>query len=208
MVTMYIEPCDPQHCEVGNLEIGQFVSLIARFVVATTLLLAGLAKLQRRGQFERAVRGFNTVPDESVPLVALWLPRVEIACGLLLGLGLAVPIAAFLAGVAFLIFTWIVAANLLRGRRMDCGCFGEFGKPITWWTVGRNSLLLSLAIIAIVVRPSVFSVIPVFGQQAVDPSPGEGVAALIAGSLLVIGVVLMSRVQRLRDLGSGLGAGR
>jgi hypothetical protein len=53
------------------------------------------------------------------------------------------------------VFACAAATNLLRGRIVDCGCFGPVGeRRITWWTVARNLVLAgAAAVVASVALP-------------------------------------------------------
>lgn len=172
------------------------MGLFSRFCLSTAFILAGLAKTSKRDEFERAVRGFKLVPRSYVPYVAVWLPRFELATGLLIALGILTVLAASLAGVAVLAFTAGVAIALARGRRIDCGCFGQFGKPITWLTVARNAVLLTMALVVVAMRPVALSIAPIMG--AASGSDGYApVAALIPSTLIVIVVLISSQWRTL-----------
>lgn len=178
------------------MDASGFVSLVSRFLLAATFLLAGLAKLRRHDQFETAVRGFRIIPRRFVRPISTWLPRFEIVCGAFLGLGVAALLFAALLAAALLSFTYVVALNLLRGREIDCGCFGEFAKPITWLTVARNVLLLGLAVFVLLVRPRILTVLPLLATSgSSDPTTTDALATLPVASLLVLGTLVLSRAR-------------
>lgn len=69
--------------------------------------------------------------------------------------GLAVAASLILASTAFwgalgtlallLLFVVGIAANLARGRRPDCRCFGQLhSAPAGWSTLARNGLLAAV----------------------------------------------------------------
>jgi hypothetical protein len=58
------------------------------------------------------------------------------------------PAAAMLGLVLLTVYGAAIAINLLRGnRRIDCGCGGA-GQGLSWFLVGRNVLLVGLAVVA------------------------------------------------------------
>jgi hypothetical protein len=66
--------------------IFPYLSLFSRFLIGTVFLLAGLAKLPRRREFERIVVAYEIIPVNEAQRVARWLPWAEIgAGGLLMG---------------------------------------------------------------------------------------------------------------------------
>ena len=122
------------------------LALASRLALAVLFVLAGLAKLLNLAAFTRAVANYRLLPTAAVRPVATALPGLELATGLLLLLGLGTrPVAATLA-LMLLGFALAVSVNLLRGRRIDCGCFtGPGPRRITWATVARNLGLAAVA---------------------------------------------------------------
>jgi thiol-disulfide isomerase/thioredoxin len=120
------------------------IALIAvRAILAATFFVAGAAKLASAKALV-ALRDFG-IPRFAQPLLLL-LPWAEIAiaCGLLFAL--TAWYAAWGAAVLLGIFTIGIAANLIRGRRPPCNCFGQVHrKPISPWTLARNGVLAAAA---------------------------------------------------------------
>lgn len=175
----------------------EFGSTFFRFSLATAFVLAGLVKIGKREQFETAVRRFGLIPRRYSKAFARWLPVFEAAVGVMLGLGILTPIAASSLGFALLLFTGAVTVNLLKGRKLECGCFGQFAKPITWFTVLRNLGLLAMAAVVIAVRPRALSVAPLGGSTAEGISPQDAIAALVSATLLVLGTLLLNQARSL-----------
>ena len=122
--------------------------LVCRIVLAGVFAISAIAKVRDRAGSAKAVREFG-VPAALVPLVAVGLPVAEFGCAVLLltadpGATLGAVASALLLGV----FTVAIAVNLLQGRRPDCHCFGQLDTGETGWlTVGRNSVLIMLALL-------------------------------------------------------------
>ena len=136
-----------------------------RFVLGTVFVLAGLAKLPRRAEFEAAVRGYRLVPERAVPSIARWLPVVELVAGALLLLGLGTAAVAALLGAFLVVFTGAVAINLARGRAIDCGCYGAGpARTIGWPTLVRNLGLLAMAVFVTAEAPAAFGLDAVLGE--------------------------------------------
>ena len=75
------------------------------------------------------------------------LPFVELALGASLLVSASGRPAAIAAAVVLALFTAAVVANLTRGRRPVCRCFGDLGAaPISGRTVARNLVLLAVAV--------------------------------------------------------------
>ena len=55
------------------------------------------------------------------------------------------------AAIALLVgFTVFLVLALLRGVEAPCACFGSMSsRPVTWWSVVRNVLLVALAVVSL-----------------------------------------------------------
>lgn len=126
------------------------VALIARLALAGTFAVSGVAKLRDRAGAHQAVRDFG-VPGPLVGLTASLLAPVELAsAALLLTAGWGVLLGALVAAVMLVAFTVGIVANLTRGKRVDCHCFGQLtSKPLSWRSVARNVLLLAVAVVVL-----------------------------------------------------------
>jgi hypothetical protein len=71
---------------------------------------------------------------------------------LLVGLGTA-PAAAASAGL-LAVFALAISLNLARGQKIECHCFGQWGRArISWASVARNLALLGAALLLVRFRP-------------------------------------------------------
>ena len=132
----------------------EWVILAARLFIAATLCLAGAMKLRAgRGAFAQAVRGYDLLPARLVMPIATTLPPFEVGLGLLLFAGAMTRPAAAAACVVLLAFALTVAANLVRGRDNDCGCFGHQRSRIAWRVVQRNAALAATAFLVLLAGP-------------------------------------------------------
>jgi hypothetical protein len=125
-----------------------------RLVVGLVLLRAGLTKLPKREVFAQAVINYGLVPEGASRVIARLLPQAEVILGAMLIAGLAQPVAGSVVAALLLVFAFAVGVNLLRGRQIDCGCFGP-GAPnrIDTWTVVRD-VILAAAAFGIALRPT------------------------------------------------------
>ncbi len=177
------------------------LALVSRFALATVFVLAGLAKLPRRAEFEAAVRAYGLLPRRLVRPVGALLPPLELAGGLLLGLGIATSVVASLLAAALTVFAAAVALNLARGRTIDCGCFGWIAeRRITWLTVARNLLLIVAAAIAAIGGASGLALDQLAWHAAAGVSTSTAIAWLVVGTLIAFLALLANESARLRRL--------
>jgi peroxiredoxin len=160
--------------------------LFARLLLAAVFVVAGIAKLADREGSRRAVADFGVPAVLAAPL-AILLPLAELAVAAAL-----IPTAtAFWGGVGalalLLLFVVGIGANLARGHKPDCHCFGQLhSAPAGWTTLARNGVLAAVA--AFLVLRGL--------EGDVGPSVVGWIGALSATGLLVLagGTVLLALV--------------
>lgn len=119
--------------------------LAARLIAAGALLLAGYVKM-RGGPvaFMLSIDSLELIPQALIAPAAYFLPWFEIILGITLILGVWTRESGALAFGLFAVFTLALASVLLRGMKVDCGCFGGlFGEAdVSAFTIGRNIVFL------------------------------------------------------------------
>lgn len=108
-----------------------WASTVVRVVLGLVMMYAGVAKLVDPSQALRAVQAYRILPASLDDIVAVGLPLLEIAVGVLLLLGLGTRLAAAIAGGLMVVFIAGVASAWIRGFSIDCGCFGGGGDVPT-----------------------------------------------------------------------------
>ena len=129
---------------------GLVVALLARVVVGSVWIVAGLLKLPDPAENVRAVRAYRLLPEAVVPLVGHGLPVLEILVGVCLLLGLFTRVAAVVSGLLLLAFVIGIGSAWARGLQIECGCFGGGAGPAANataaypWDIARDVGLLLL----------------------------------------------------------------
>jgi peroxiredoxin/uncharacterized membrane protein YphA (DoxX/SURF4 family) len=119
--------------------------LIARLLLALVFAVAGVAKLADRPGSRQAIVAFGLPGPLAAPLATL-LPLSE----LLVAAALIPTSTAWwgaLGALGLLLFFVVgIGANLARGKRPVCHCFGQLhSAPAGWKTLARNGVLAVLA---------------------------------------------------------------
>lgn len=158
------------------------LALTVRLSLALMFLGAGLAKLREPHQFAAAVRRYEVLPAFAVGPTARVVPLAEVAASLLLVLGVLPVLTTTLLGFLLIAFAVAMAINLVRGRQIDCGCYGAAQSvPISWGLVARNCLLAGAAAAAAFFMPTSAAA---FAPDAHGTVPGG--AVLAAGLLATL----------------------
>lgn len=174
-------------------ELVGAAAITCRYAVAFILVTAALPKLLARDEFQRAVANYALLPRRLVGPVAAWLPRLELACAVLLLLGIGVTPVSALASALLVVFALAVALNLARGRRISCGCFSTVApRTIGWGLVAGDLLLAGMAAAVAVTDPGVLTLGERGGASAAALSAQDAVAALVLAGTLVLAYLLVA----------------
>lgn len=177
-----------------------------RFLVGFVFLTASVPKLIARRDFKLAVGNYRLLPRSLVGPVAALLPALELACAAALLAGAALPVVAVCVALLLTAFSAAAAVNLIRGRKIDCGCAG-LGAPrrIGWLLVARNVILIVASALIAVAPPKSASSVVVHWPTAASGSPtsGEVGAVAMTAALAVLIVSVLTEAIRLRAAAQG-----
>jgi peroxiredoxin len=150
------------------------VALLARLFLAAVFGFAGIAKMLDLEGSTKAITGFGAPEWLAAPL-GYGLPFIEIATACLL-----IPVQTALWGafgsvVLLSVFIVGIAANIGRGKRPNCHCFGQLhSEPIGYSTLCRNGFLLAVAVTLLLL-----------GRQQLGLSLTAGIKLIFAGRALL-----------------------
>ncbi|CRK53778.1 Methylamine utilization protein [Rhodococcus sp. RD6.2] len=167
--------------------------VVVASILGGTLLLAGVPKLGDRDGLLMVVKGYRLLPASLERLVAVTLPYVEVAIGVLLIAGVGGRWSAAAATVLFAGFVTGLTVNLARGRRdLDCGCFafsaGHEVPRIGWFHAVRAGAFMTVAAaLALVPTPEV--------------APVARLVGVAAGLLILLAAVAVAQIRAVVHLG-------
>jgi uncharacterized membrane protein YphA (DoxX/SURF4 family) len=174
------------------------IALGIRFCLSYLFLLAGVSKVSRRSQFSSVVKEYQIGGLRFARFVTVTIPFLELSIGMMLLLGVFEWLAGLAAAVLLVAFAGVAFINLMRGRRVVCGCLGSPSSRISGFMVTRN-LLLAVASAELLVRldPRAFI-------QPDGPPAGAIAQAAMYSAALVLGVLTASEVVRVWRLSRSL----
>lgn len=161
------------------------VAVTFRFALGTIFLISGIAKLPNLHRFEEAVTRYRVLPAVFTRAVVLVIPPAEAVAGILLLTGLELRATAVGVALLLVVFSTAILVNLLRGRRVSCGCFGTLSqREISWLAVLRNIALIVVASQVAYHQPSVLTLSGLIERSPPSTmSAGDGIALMIVGTL-------------------------
>ena len=121
------------------------LALILRLYLAGIFIYASLHKINFPAEFADNIAGYLIVPYWLVNPLAVFMPWLELVCGLFLLAGVRVRAASLLIGGMLIMFTLAVIVALVQDTPIGCGCFQSVGEAISWWTVLRDLVWLAMS---------------------------------------------------------------
>ena len=183
------------------------MEVLLSIVLGITFLGSAVPKLRHPKGFILAVLEYRVLPPRLSWFYARLIPPLEFLMALLLLTGTAVRSAAVIISVLLLSFIVAVGINLVRGRDLDCHCFGKATKrPIGWRLLLQDAALFGAAIAVVAVAsewiaPEPWSVFRLSGLvQAGSPWPLLGCTAVTASTA----ALLSKSIYGKRRYGSGV----
>lgn len=125
---------------------GRISYHLCRLLLGGVFLWAGAVKAFDVTAFAGQVAAYRLLPYAWNYAVASALPYVELLAGALLLCNLRVKPAALLAALLNGLFIVVLVSVLARGLDIDCGCFGPDAGTTPLQALGRDVVLLALAV--------------------------------------------------------------
>ncbi|HJQ43402.1 MAG TPA: MauE/DoxX family redox-associated membrane protein, partial [Jatrophihabitantaceae bacterium] len=104
-----------------------WLGTVIRLGLGTIWIWASLEKLSDPRRFVQDVRAYDATPEWLSKAIGYGLPVLEFSLGVLLIVGLAIRVSAFVSGLLFLVFMVGLIQAAARDIKLDCGCFGGGG---------------------------------------------------------------------------------
>jgi uncharacterized membrane protein YphA (DoxX/SURF4 family) len=123
---------------------------VLRVLLGLVFIYASYDKLLHPAQFAEAVANYRLLPPAAVGIAAHTLPMLELACGLLLVLGVATAGASLVTSLLLLAFSAAVALAMWQGLDIACGCFSAAAERVGWPVLLRDLGLLAASLAVLV----------------------------------------------------------
>jgi uncharacterized membrane protein YphA (DoxX/SURF4 family) len=181
-------------------------SLASRFCVGGLFAISALHQLANMRKFQAAIRLYRLLPSSLANSIAYPIALAELAVGVALLVGYEMRAATVVGSVLLVAFGVAIAVNLVRGRRIPCGCNPGEEELISARHVVRNLAMLGmLAIILFTPAPtwSIDSLRATLGSQ-VELSWFDAIVAAQTAVGLVLIWSIGTRIQVIARHSRGL----
>ncbi len=121
---------------------NKYILIAFRLVVGGMFIWAGVSKIIDPLGFAQNIANYRVFPEGISFFMALVLPWVEVICGAFLILGIFHSASALLLSGFLVAFLVLIAATLIRGIDIDCGCFGSLSGKVDYKLILTDSILL------------------------------------------------------------------
>jgi putative oxidoreductase len=123
----------------------KIISLIFRFIIGSVFIIAAYEKLLHPAFFAVDIDNYRILPAAFINITAIWVPWLELFCGMFLLLGIWVRANALLFGGILLIFIVAMISVVARGLEIECGCFeiGTESSPVGWTRIVEDMFLFA-----------------------------------------------------------------
>ena len=119
-----------------------FAVLLARLILGFMFILVGVGKIAGAEHFAKEIGNYRMLPEMLVNIMAITLPWIELAVGIMILYGIRLKANAALAAGLLLVFIIAVGTAWGRGLNINCGCYSNIAQQ----TVGLPKILENLGL--------------------------------------------------------------
>jgi len=123
-----------------------YLSLVLRLYMGYVFIHASASKIHYPAEFAESLGAYQILPYWAVNFMALFMPWLELTCGLFLILGLKSKVVSSIIASLMVVFIFAILINIIRGAPISCGCFENVDHPIGWQDIARDVSWLALTI--------------------------------------------------------------
>lgn len=132
-----------------NILNNVYLIFILRLSIGLFFIYASVGKINHPAEFAQAIRSYEIIPDSLSALPAIFLPWLELVCGILLVVGIFVNSSVKISMGLLIFFTINVLIALFRGLDIDCGCGASISgiEKVSWGKIFENTFLILLTVL-------------------------------------------------------------
>jgi putative oxidoreductase len=103
--------------------VHPWLTIRVQLALGAIFIAAAIPKIIDPPSFAQNIYNYRLVPAAALNVLALFLPWLELLCGVALVLGVWRRTSAILVGLMLVMFIGAIGINLARDRAVNCGCF-------------------------------------------------------------------------------------
>ncbi|MCB0730556.1 MAG: DoxX family membrane protein [Ignavibacteriae bacterium] len=135
---------------MNKKQIINYLIAITRIYLALVFILSGLDKINNLEAFAVSIENYKILPIETINIIAIVIPWIELVAGALLLIGLYIKENSLIITTLLLIFTVAIISAIARNLDIDCGCQGTFdGQKVGTLKLIENFSLMIVGYLSI-----------------------------------------------------------
>jgi len=129
---------------------------VLRWGLGVIFVYAAYSKILDAPSFAEEISYYHMLPMQQVNWMAIFLPWLELVCGICLLTGFSWRGAMWLVIAMLIMFTYAIGHAVHEGRDIRCGCFGhgESAERVGYVAIGRDLVMIATAVVALFLRRS------------------------------------------------------
>ena len=136
--------------KAGRLVLPRWLEYGLRLILGGVFIYASIHKIAHPADFARSIANYHMTPYVLLHPMALFLPWLEMVCGLALVSGFRMRGAAWILAVMLVVFIVAIASAMAQGLDISCGCFDTGnGHKVGFSLIMQDSALLLATLILI-----------------------------------------------------------
>lgn len=119
-----------------------------RIILGLIFIYASWDKVLEPAAFAKAVANYQILPQVLVAPLAIFLPWLELTCGICLAANRWTGGSAIIVTVLIVIFSSAIGFNIYRGMDIACGCFtlDQSAPSDMWLDLLRDVIILVMSV--------------------------------------------------------------
>ena len=125
----------------------KIIDIGIRVILGGVFVFAGVVKIIDPATFANDIGNYRLLPHEWNNLLAITLPWIEVAAGLLLIVEIWARASTLVIAVMLTVFLAAIGQAVARGLNISCGCFGTVeGRKVGLVALAQDVALLAAAV--------------------------------------------------------------
>ena len=125
---------------------NRYIHYLFRLILGGVFIWAGIIKITNPLGFAQDIANYQVFPQSLSFFLALFLPWIEVICGVFILTGLFLRSSSALLTCLLAGFLVLIIVTLIRGIDVECGCFGSLGRQVDYKLLLTDGALLFLSL--------------------------------------------------------------
>ena len=121
---------------------NRYLHYFFRLILGGVFIWAGIIKITNPLGFAQDIANYQVLPNSLSFFLALFLPWIEVICGVFIITGLFLRSSSFFLSCILAGFLFLILVTMIRGIDVECGCFGSLSRKVDYKLLLTDSALL------------------------------------------------------------------